>query len=541
MNGMVGINVEIERNWTWVSGKTYPVKEELKAQGFYWSTKRRAWYNRRIVDVKINNNGNGHKDTFVKEKTTAKNTTVMVKAKVKEQELSEHDKALMEGNYKIEGKLPSEEKEVEPEATDKESLTVQKEEVKEYQSIGQIDSTILKEVAGFLSNIEPSIYPLHVNRQGWNIDFIDLGNTIAGNVEITKEAWFGYWDTNDMELTFDPNRVKNMFSTMKKGDMDAEIGFDEYNMIANWGTLTWTHKLRDVEQIVKPPHVKDFDYPVKLTIGKLTISDIKKKLKEVKKELEKYDNWAGVILKYKEEPILPPSLKDQFGIYTYRFSWDNEGKKYIPTLKPIIELSSVMFDLDTDKREPTIGIYTFDNFEKLLKGIKSDVTLSFGDSIPLKAEFEIRQGVKVVAWQASDSVQDEEKQKLMSCNIGTDEKVDEIARTEDTRVFIPNAKGKTVIPKKEISLTDLVAKIVEYSEDVLAQVEPIGLLNSLNLVERTKRISYNAEGKILKQELISEKDPDIQKISEIVSKSNELHEIENKAYKEWRKHTEERA
>lgn len=116
-------------------------------------------------------NGNGIKaqqreNTFVKEKTTAKNTTVMVKAKektleqevfeyiktkeayplisgewlskqeklgrtflqlkpridnlidefletekrVKEQELSEHDKALIEGNYKIEGK-PSEEKE----------------------------------------------------------------------------------------------------------------------------------------------------------------------------------------------------------------------------------------------------------------------------------------------------------------------------------------------------------------------------------------------------------------------------------------------
>ena len=448
-----------------------------------------------------------------------------------EQKLQKHEKALMNGDYKIEGK-PSEEKE--EEVTDKESLTVQKEEVKGYQSIGQIDSTILKEVAGFLSNIEPSIYPLHINRQGWNIDFVDLSNTIAGNVEITKEAWFGYWDTNDMELTFDPNRVKNMFSTMKKGDMDAEIGFDEYNMIANWGTLTWTHKLCDVDTAVKPPHVKDFDYPVKLTIGKLTISDIKKKLKEVKKELERYDSWAGVVLKYNKDASLPPSLQDSFQIYAYRFSWSKESTSPIPTLKPIIELSSVMFDLDTDKREPTIGIYTIDNFEKLLKGIKSDVTLSFGDSIPLKAEFEIRQGVKVVAWQALDSLQGEDKEKLLNTNIDQQEKVEEIARTEGTRVFIPNAKGKTVIPKKEISLTDLVAKIVELNEDVLAQVEPEGLLNSLNLVERTKRISYNAEGKILTEEIISEKDPDIQKISEIVNKSNELHKEENKAHKEWR-------
>ena len=80
-SGMVGINVLVERNWTWVSGNTYPVKEELKAQGFYWSTKRRAWYNRSIEEVKPNN-GNG--DTFVKEKATTKTTPVKVKVKKEE-------------------------------------------------------------------------------------------------------------------------------------------------------------------------------------------------------------------------------------------------------------------------------------------------------------------------------------------------------------------------------------------------------------------------------------------------------------------------
>jgi beta-xylosidase len=57
MNEMVGINVEIERNWT--------------------KTQQRE-------------------NTFVKEKTTTKNTAVMVKAKVKEQELSEHEKTVNE-------------------------------------------------------------------------------------------------------------------------------------------------------------------------------------------------------------------------------------------------------------------------------------------------------------------------------------------------------------------------------------------------------------------------------------------------------------
>ncbi|MCK4735817.1 MAG: hypothetical protein KAT65_25410, partial [Methanophagales archaeon] len=291
--------------------------------------------------------------------------------------------------------------------------------------------------------------------------------------------------------------------------------------------------LCDVDTAVKPPHIKDFEYPVKLTIGKLTIADIKKKLKEAKKELERYDSWAGVVLQYKEESSLPPSLKDQFGIYAYRFSWDSEGKNYLPTLKPIIELSGVQFDLDTDKREPSKGIYSFDNFEKLLKGIKSDVTLSFGNETPLKAEFEIRQGVKVVTWQAIDNLQGEEKEKLMSTNIEPNEKVDEIARIEGTRVFIPKAKRKTLIPKREFFLIDLVSKIVELNKDELAQIEPIGLLKTLNLVEREKRISFDAEGEIIKQEVISEKEPNIEKISELVSKYNELHEIENKAWHEW--------
>ena len=58
-----GINVEIERNWTWCYGDTYPIKEELKQQGFFWSVKRRAWYNQGIVEVKLNGNGHGIKPT----------------------------------------------------------------------------------------------------------------------------------------------------------------------------------------------------------------------------------------------------------------------------------------------------------------------------------------------------------------------------------------------------------------------------------------------------------------------------------------------
>ena len=95
MNGLVngvGINVEVERNWTWVSGNTYPVKEELKQQGFLWSAKRRAWYNRSIVEVKINGNGHGtvKEAQHTKEDAQeAKKPIEMVKTKAKEKTLEE--------------------------------------------------------------------------------------------------------------------------------------------------------------------------------------------------------------------------------------------------------------------------------------------------------------------------------------------------------------------------------------------------------------------------------------------------------------------
>lgn len=89
MNGLtngIGINVEVERNWTWVRGKTYPIKEELKQQGFLWSVKRRAWYNRSIVEVKLNDNGHGIKPTqhSTEHAQEAKTPIEMVKVRVLE-------------------------------------------------------------------------------------------------------------------------------------------------------------------------------------------------------------------------------------------------------------------------------------------------------------------------------------------------------------------------------------------------------------------------------------------------------------------------
>ena len=93
MNGLVnGINIEIERSWTWVYGNTYPVKEELKAQGFLWSGKRRAWYNRSIVEVNLNN-GNGHKE--VKESQHTKEDVIgEVLNETRIKKIAEADKAI---------------------------------------------------------------------------------------------------------------------------------------------------------------------------------------------------------------------------------------------------------------------------------------------------------------------------------------------------------------------------------------------------------------------------------------------------------------
>jgi hypothetical protein len=39
-----GIIVELVGRWVWVTGKTYPVRDLLKRAGFYWASKKLAWY-----------------------------------------------------------------------------------------------------------------------------------------------------------------------------------------------------------------------------------------------------------------------------------------------------------------------------------------------------------------------------------------------------------------------------------------------------------------------------------------------------------------
>lgn len=39
-----GIEVEICGSWIWVSGNTYPVKDQIKAAGFRFSSNKKAWY-----------------------------------------------------------------------------------------------------------------------------------------------------------------------------------------------------------------------------------------------------------------------------------------------------------------------------------------------------------------------------------------------------------------------------------------------------------------------------------------------------------------
>ena len=39
-----GLIVELVGRWVWVTGETFNFKDKLKAAGFWWASKKRAWY-----------------------------------------------------------------------------------------------------------------------------------------------------------------------------------------------------------------------------------------------------------------------------------------------------------------------------------------------------------------------------------------------------------------------------------------------------------------------------------------------------------------
>lgn len=42
--GLDGVEIEIVGSWIWLSGNTYPYREQIKAAGFFWSSKHKKWY-----------------------------------------------------------------------------------------------------------------------------------------------------------------------------------------------------------------------------------------------------------------------------------------------------------------------------------------------------------------------------------------------------------------------------------------------------------------------------------------------------------------
>lgn len=42
--GLQGIIVELVGRWIWVTGETFKAKAQLKAAGFFWASKKIAWY-----------------------------------------------------------------------------------------------------------------------------------------------------------------------------------------------------------------------------------------------------------------------------------------------------------------------------------------------------------------------------------------------------------------------------------------------------------------------------------------------------------------
>lgn len=51
-----GIVIEVVGNWIWVTGNTRPVKEELKAAGLFYASKKVAWYYRNEASKTRGNN-----------------------------------------------------------------------------------------------------------------------------------------------------------------------------------------------------------------------------------------------------------------------------------------------------------------------------------------------------------------------------------------------------------------------------------------------------------------------------------------------------
>ena len=41
---LAGITIEIIGSWVWVTGNTYPYRETLKENRFFWSKPKKAWY-----------------------------------------------------------------------------------------------------------------------------------------------------------------------------------------------------------------------------------------------------------------------------------------------------------------------------------------------------------------------------------------------------------------------------------------------------------------------------------------------------------------
>lgn len=39
-----GLHLDLMGSWIWISGDTKPVKEDLKALGCWWASKKKCWY-----------------------------------------------------------------------------------------------------------------------------------------------------------------------------------------------------------------------------------------------------------------------------------------------------------------------------------------------------------------------------------------------------------------------------------------------------------------------------------------------------------------
>jgi len=83
----LNINIEVCGTWIWVSGKTYPVRAEIKKAGYTWASKKKKWF-WRPETAKSTGNRKGMKMEHIRKKYGSKQIKEQSYTQVADESLS---------------------------------------------------------------------------------------------------------------------------------------------------------------------------------------------------------------------------------------------------------------------------------------------------------------------------------------------------------------------------------------------------------------------------------------------------------------------